>query len=153
MLKMAAFIIVAIAALLIYMASKGGLGSINLPGVNLNKYSYSDLVTLAQNAGFSGNDALTAAAIAMAESSGNPRAYNPETAAGAPEGKGSYGLWQIYLNAHPEFTGQDLYDPSTNAAAAYSTWTDAGGSFAPWSTFNSGVYAQYLPSCGGACNA
>lgn len=118
----------------------------NLPTPVVCKiFSYSELVTLAENAGFSGNDAQTAAAIALAESSGNPNAYNPEAAANAPQGLGSYGLWQIYLNAHPEFNGQNLYDPNINASAARSVWKDAGNSFSPWSTFKSNAYAKFIP--------
>ena len=81
----------------------------------------SSLRGLAANAGFSGADLDTAVAVAVAESGGNPRAYNPETAAGAPQGKGSYGLWQIFLYRHPEFEGWDLFDPVSNAAAAFNT--------------------------------
>lgn len=98
----------------------------------------------AANAGFSGNDLNTAVAIALAESGGNPSAYNPEIAAGAPAGLGSFGLWQIYLNAHPEFAGLTLTDPQTNADAAYQVYSAAGGSFNPWSTFKSGAYEAYL---------
>jgi Lysozyme like domain len=99
----------------------------------------------AQNAGFSGADLDTAVAVALAESSGNARIYSPEPQAGTPQGKGSYGLWQIYLQAHPEFAGQDLYDPQTNAAAAFSVYSSAGG-FSPWSAYKSGRYQAYLRS-------
>jgi Lysozyme like domain len=106
----------------------------------------SQIAPYAIQAGFSGNDLAVAIAVALAESGGNPRAYNPETAAGAPDGKGSYGLWQIYLNAHPEFTGDDLYDPQTNANDAYEVYVKAGNSFGPWSTFNprDGSTPKYL---------
>ena len=103
------------------------------------------LQAYAAAAGFSGADLATAAAVALAESGGNPSAYNPETAAGTPDGQGSYGLWQIYLNAHPEFAGLNLYDPQTNANAAYQVYAAAGG-FSPWSTYNSGAYLRYLSS-------
>jgi hypothetical protein len=95
-------------------------------------------------AGFTGDDLNTAVAIALAESSGNANAYNPETGAGAPSGKGSYGLWQIYLNAHPEDAGLNLFDPATNAAAAYSIYATQG--FTAWTTYNSGAYTAYLQS-------
>lgn len=98
----------------------------------------------ARNAGFSGPDLVVAVAIAYAESSGNPNAYNPETAAGTPQGKGSYGLWQIYLKAHPEFASWNLYDPQQNANAAYSVYQAAGFSFRPWSTFTGDTFTQYL---------
>lgn len=100
----------------------------------------------ASNAGFSGSDLSIAVAIALAESGGDSNAYNPETAAGTPEGMGSYGLWQIYLNDHPEFRDVNLYDPQTNADAAFSVYQKAGNSFKPWSTFKSGKYQDYLGS-------
>jgi Lysozyme like domain len=103
---------------------------------------YNDIIPYAQNAGFQGDDLDTAVSIALAESSGNPNAYNPETAAGTPQGQGSYGLWQIYLKAHPEYSGQNLYDPQTNANAAFALYQQSGG-FSPWSTYQSGAYAQY----------
>lgn len=98
---------------------------------------------LAIGAGCSQDGARIAAAIAQAESSGNARAYNPETAANTPSGQGSYGLWQIYRKAHPEFAGQDLYNPATNAAAMFSV---SGGcqNWNPWSTFKNGAYRNYL---------
>jgi hypothetical protein len=97
----------------------------------------------AQNAGFTGQDLITAVAIALAESSGNLNNYNPETAAGAPQGQGSYGLWQIYLYKHPEDAGVNLFDPQTNANAAFAIYSAAGG-FTPWTTYNSGAYQAYL---------
>lgn len=93
-------------------------------------------------AGF--DDPATATAIALAESNGNANSYNPETAAGAPSGKGSYGLWQIYLNAHPEDAGLNLFDPSTNAAAAFAVYSQQG--WGAWSTYNSGKYLAYMPA-------
>lgn len=104
----------------------------------------SDLATLAAAAGFSGSDVNVAAAIALAESSGNPSKYNPETQAGAPPGQGSYGLWQIYLFKHPEFAGSNLYDPATNAAAAFQVYQREG--FRAWTTYKNGAYLNYLPA-------
>lgn len=104
----------------------------------------------AQSAGFSGQDLLTAVAVALAESSGDPNVYNPETAApgGTPPGQGSYGLWQIYAKEHPEFSGWNLNDPQTNANAAFRLYSAAGG-FSPWAAYNSGQYQAYLlPSLG-----
>lgn len=113
-------------------------------GTQKTKLAFADLMILAQNAGFTGPVAAIAAAVAMAESGGDPMAYNPEIAAGAPQGKGSYGLWQIYLHVHPEFEGQNLYDPQTNANAAFSVY-DKVGSFKPWSTFKSDAYLNFVP--------
>jgi len=106
------------------------------------KLSYNDLFTLATNAGF-GPDSGTAAAVALAESGGDPSAYNPEMQACTPEGEGSYGLWQIYKKAHPEFACMDLTDPATNASAAFTVYSNAGG-FHPWSTFKNGKYQEFL---------
>jgi len=122
----------------------------NLSGGNLGA---SDIAIYAANAGFSGADLITAIAVALAESSGNPNAYNPEKAAGAPVNKGSYGLWQIYLNAHPEYANVNLYDPQTNANAAYAIYSARGGNFGAWSTFVSGAYLSYVGDAQGAINA
>ena len=114
--------------------------------------SASQIAQLASAAGFSGDDLATATAIAMAESGGNPKAYNPETAARAPVGQGSVGLWQIFLHAHPEFANVDLTDPQTNANAAFSVYQAAGNRFTPWSTFGNGAYETYLSQAQGAIN-
>jgi hypothetical protein len=119
----------------------------------MSALSISQLLALASAAGFSGSDLATAVAIALAESGGNPQAYNPEAAAGAPQGYGSFGLWQIYLKAHPEFQGQNLFDPATNAAAAYAVYSAAGSSFSPWSTFTSGIYSASLEAVNSVLSA
>jgi Lysozyme like domain len=116
------------------------------------KLSPAQIAQYAANAGFTGQDLITAVAVALAESGGDPNAYNPETAANAPSGKGSYGLWQIYLNMHPEFAGQNLYDPATNAAAAFAVYMAAGGTFTPWSTYLGGAYLAQLDAAQGAVN-
>lgn len=103
-----------------------------------------NIADAARAAGFQGDDLVTAVAIAYAESGGDPNNYNPETAAGTPQGLGSYGLWQVYLKAHPEFSGWDLFDPATNARAAYAVYRQAGNSFSPWSTFQHGSYQAFL---------
>lgn len=108
-----------------------------------NLLTAAQIAYYAQAAGFTGQDLVTAVAIALAESSGNANAYNPESGAGAPAGQGSYGLWQIFLAAHPEYAGANLYDPQTNANAAYAIYSAAGG-FSPWATFNSSAYEAYL---------
>lgn len=96
------------------------------------------IAQLAYNAGFRGNDLNTAVAIAMAESGGNPAAYNPEAAAGTPNGHGSRGLWQIYGFVHPKYDGQHAFDPKVNAQAAYEIYRQSGGRFTAWSTYNLG---------------
>lgn len=111
--------------------------------------SIPQILTLAADAGFSGPDLATAAAVALAESSppGNSLGpYNPEQKAGAAPGQGSYGLWQIYLTAHPEYDSNQLTnDPAYNARAAFGVYSAAGASFRPWTTYNSGKYLGFLP--------
>ena len=104
----------------------------------------SSLQQLAANAGFTGSDLSVAVAVALAESGGNPLAYNPETASNTPQGQGSFGLWQIYRKSHPEFSSWNLFDPQANANAAYQVYRAAGSSFTPWSTYKSGRYVQFL---------
>lgn len=112
--------------------------------------SVEQLLALASSAGFSGPDLATAVSIALAESGGNPQAYNPERAAGAAQGRGSFGLWQIYITAHPEFSAAQLIDPAYNAAAAYAVYQQAGNSFRPWSTFKNGAYLAQLEAVNAA---
>lgn len=108
-----------------------------------------EITTVAANAGFSGDDLTTAVAVALAESGGNPNAHG-DTSLGS--GTGSFGLWQIYSDAHPEY-GPDftkLFDPQTNADAAYAIYSAAGNSFKPWTTFKTGSYQGFMESAGAA---
>jgi Lysozyme like domain len=104
--------------------------------------SASQIAGYAANAGFSGSALNTAVAIALAESSGNPSVVGDTSITPG----GSVGLMQINLAAHPEYSAADLLDPQTNMDAAYQIYQDAGGSFTPWTTYNSGAYASSLPS-------
>lgn len=87
-----------------------------------------------------------AVAIAMAESGGNPKAYN---------GKGrdeSYGLWQINMKASEVgdrraalgiASNEALYDPLVNARAMVKI-SNSGANWKPWSTYPLRA-AAYLP--------
>lgn len=92
----------------------------------------------AANAGFEGFALVEAVAIAYAESSGDPDAVGDVN-----RGR-SIGLWQINLRAHPEYTEEELHDPQTNANAAFAVYQQAGNSFTPWTTFNTGAYSKNL---------
>lgn len=123
----------------------------DLVGTLMGRLTPSQIAGFAQNAGFSGQDLITAVSIAMAESSGNPMAHGDQSLG---SGRGSFGLWQIYSDAHPEF-GPDfttLYDPQRNANAAFSVYRAAGNSFRPWSTFNGGQYTAYVQRVASALN-
>jgi hypothetical protein len=99
------------------------------------RLSGADLRTLARNAGFP--DPRVAAAIAMAESTGDPRARN------VTPREDSRGLWQINVKAHKRFADADLYDPQVNARAAFDV-SRGGSTFRDWSTFTSGKYKEFL---------
>lgn len=103
----------------------------------------------AHKAGFRGEDLVMMIAIAMAESGGNPRAFNGN----AGTGDQSYGLWQINMlgGMGPERrskwglkSNEQLYDPYTNAVAAKHLYEGRGGAFTDWSVYKSGAYRQYL---------
>ena len=86
--------------------------------------------------------APVAAAIALAESSGNPAAINPTDNNGA---QSSFGLWQISTGTHAA-PSPNWADPLTNAKLAVAKYRGAGNSFSPWGTYDSGAYRKFLPS-------
>jgi hypothetical protein len=117
-----------------------------LPGsVAGGQMTMEQLVGLAKGAGFDDNEAVIMAAIAMAESSGNSKAHNKKP----PDN--SYGLWQINmynklgparLREYGLSSYDQLFDPVTNAKAAYSIRRGSG--FHAWSVYTSGRYRRFL---------
>jgi hypothetical protein len=113
-----------------------------------------DVLSVLQQAGFSGDSLATAYAIVKAESGGRANAFNPR-------GKDlSYGLFQINMlgamgpDRRKRFglsANEDLFDPLTNAKVAYAI-SKGGTNFNPWTTYTSGKYQQFLQggSGGGA---
>lgn len=100
-----------------------------------------DLVGLAQAAG-TGGDPQTAAAVALAESGGDPAALNVNSDQWRSRDRG---LWQINDHWHAEVSDACAFDPGCCARAAYAIsngWTD----FSPWASFQSGAYQQFMPS-------
>ncbi|HUY49818.1 MAG TPA: transglycosylase SLT domain-containing protein [Streptosporangiaceae bacterium] len=96
-------------------------------------YSYAQLEGLWIQAGGSKSLAPLMAAIALAESSGNPGAHNAS---------GASGLWQI-LGAPTGWTGStDWYNPQVNARAAVAKYREQG--LAAWEAYTNGAYKQYL---------
>lgn len=108
--------------------------------LSIGNLSPAEIAGYAQNAGFTGSDLTLAVAVALAESSGNPNAIGDLSITAG----GSIGLWQINKHWHPEFNGQNLSDPQTNANAAFSVYRGAGNSFQPWSTYKNGLSAELL---------
>lgn len=109
-----------------------------------------EIVTLARNAGLSQTDAVTAAAIAMAESGGDPRAHSQDS------DDNSYGLWQINMlgamgparrKLYGLSSNDDLFDPATNAHVM-ALLSGKGANFRPWTTYTSGKYRKFLTGSG-----
>jgi Lysozyme like domain len=106
-----------------------------------DKFDFGTLVGLAQSVGFSGQNAAIAAAIALAESSGDPKAQGDFDPNGQPT---SLGLWQIHFTVHPEFDPAQLTDPVYNAQVAFTLYNRRGGNFTDWTTYKTGAYKNFL---------
>jgi hypothetical protein len=114
----------------------------------------SSLLSLVQQAGFTGQAAQTMAAIVLAESGGNPNAHNYNV----NTGDNSYGLAQINMfeslgpERRKEFhlnSNTALFNPLTNLRIAFAL-SGGGRDFTPWSTYNSGAYRNELSDISGA---
>jgi hypothetical protein len=102
--------------------------------------SAAQLVQLAQAAG-TGGDPRIAAAVALAESGGDPAAVGTNSDQWRSRDRG---LWQINDHWHPEVSDACAFDATCNARAAYvisNGWTD----FHEWATFQSGAYLKFMP--------
>jgi hypothetical protein len=107
------------------------------------RLSIVDLQNLAASVGFPVDAVPTAAAVAKAESDGNPQAVGDLTLGV------SIGLWQINLRAHPSLSRDALFDPVNNAKAALAI-SRGGTDWRPWTTYRIGAYKKYLqPYAGG----
>lgn len=104
--------------------------------------SYAELEGYWISAGGPANVAPEAAAIALAESSGEYGSIQQ----GQLYKTTGWGLWQITPgNSVPQVgTDQALLDPAVNAQAAVAKYEAAGNSFKPWTTYTSGKYLHYL---------
>ena len=88
-------------------------------------------------AGWKGEDAVTAVAIAGAESGWDPYAENP--------GSSAKGLWQTMMSYHePKYRGASWSDPHANARVAHQIWREAGKSWSPWTVHTSGAYQAHM---------
>jgi hypothetical protein len=110
------------------------------------RLSLAALRELAARVGFPDPD--TAAAVAMAESGGNPSAVNDtrgrtDLPAGTQQ-EYSLGLWQVNALAHTDVDATRLLDPEYNARSALLI-SNGGTDWHAWSAFTRGLYRKYMP--------
>jgi hypothetical protein len=117
------------------MAAIAPPGSITL-GQPTGSYNLQELAAIWVRAGGNAAFAPIAAAIAMAESAGNPNATNHNT-----NGSVDRGLWQI----NSVHGAQSTLDPLANARAAVAI-SQNGKSWSPWTTYTTGAYKKFLSS-------
>ena len=105
------------------------------------------------------DDLVTASAICMAESGGQPTVYycNPTGKDGyyppvACSGVYDRGLWQIDNQAWAGITNTCAFTAKCNADGAYAI-SQRGTSFSPWATYTSGAYSNYLSAAQSAIRA
>jgi hypothetical protein len=96
-------------------------------------YTYAQLEQLWIDAGGSAAAAPIMAAIAMAESGGNPNATDYDS-----NGTVDRGLWQI----NSIWGSLSTFDPTANAQSAVQVYNQQG--ITAWATYNSGAYKQFL---------
>ncbi len=119
----------------------------------------------ATGAGWAGNgyfagDLVTAAAICVAESTGDPKLYVCDNAAGQVVGHGDFvsgqpvkcpagtvsydrGLWQLNTAVPGAVSDSCAFNPVCNAKTAYLA-SGRGTSFAPWSSYDQDVYTPFI---------
>src|SRR5438094_188080 len=98
-----------------------------------SRLSVADLIQVAIKNGFGGSEIVleTAVAVALAESDGDPTAHRVTAR------EDSRGLWQVNVRAHPQYASQDMYEPNTNARAAFAI-SRGGTDWHAWTTYTSG---------------
>ena len=77
------------------------------------------------NAGFKGIALNYAVAICNCESGFNTNAHNTR-------GEDSRGLMQINLDAHPQYSNYNLFDPQVNCTLAYDIYNRSSKTFKAW---------------------
>jgi Lysozyme like domain/Ricin-type beta-trefoil lectin domain len=111
------------------------------------------------NNGTYGGNLVTAAAVCVAESGGNPAIYYCDGTGRVgtyplvtcPGGSYDRGLWQVNSKAWPKVTDACAFQPSCNADAAYAI-SARGATFSPWVVYDSTGYTRYLGAAQAAVN-
>jgi len=112
------------------------------------------------NNGYFGGDLVTAAAICVAESRGNPAFYVCNDANGNIVGQGTVGpghplhcpsnsvshdrgLWQLNSKTASSVSDKCAFNAGCNAGQAY-LFSQRGTSFTPWSSYDQDTYARFI---------
>jgi hypothetical protein len=103
-------------------------------------FTYGQLEGLWVKNGGSAALAPVMAAIALAESSGNPQAKNTTDNGGTQT---SWGLWQVSNGTHNQ-PAPNILDPNVNAQQAVKKVKSQG--LKAWGTYTSGAYRKFLKS-------
>lgn len=122
----------------VFVAPKSVVASVGGSTSSTKPLSYAELEALWIKAGGSKAMAPLMAAIALAESSGYPTAYNPTDNSGKQT---SWGLWQISNGTHSA-PGPNPFNPLSNARMAVAKYQSQG--LGAWGTYVSGAYRQFL---------
>jgi hypothetical protein len=111
--------------------------------------SVPELYALARRAGLSPANAVTAAAIAMAESGGRTWVTSPN-----PDGGTNVGPWQLDTpgGGGAGYTVAELQNPWTNAQAMAKA-SDDGTNWSTWETYADGSYGAYVTSATSAASS
>lgn len=110
--------------------------------------TYAQVYALARSTGLSSDQAITATAIAAAESGLNPDAVGDTSLTNATWGP-SVSLWQVRTLKADTGTGRNrdinlVRGAAANARAMFEI-SSGGRNWSPWSTYNSGSYKKFLP--------
>jgi hypothetical protein len=112
------------------------------------------------NNGVYGGNLVTAVAVCVAESGGQPKIFHCDatgTIGFYPPvncASGSYdrGLWQLNSRYQAATPDSCAFSAQCNADAAYRI-SDSGISFSPWAVYNGDIYARYLDDAQAAVSA
>ncbi len=111
------------------------------------------------NNGYYSGDLVTAGAICVAESAGNPLLYVCDNSAGSVIGHGNYngttpdcpagtvsydrGLWQLSSKYASTVSNACAFTAVCNAGQAY-LFSERGTDFNPWSSYDQDTYTQFI---------
>lgn len=108
------------------------------------RLSDGELAAVVVHAGWTGQDAVIAFAVARAESGGVPEQIGFID-------HDDLGLFQVNRRYHPEVDRINWRDPVTNAQLAHQIWSSGGWGL--WVTYKNGSYLRFLSAAQAAIKA